>query len=73
MNYRKPITPRIAFWGICSIAVIWITLTLFFEMRMGFPTDTLQFAKRLVGWGVEVWFLRTLAKGVRRVGVLSLI
>ena len=44
-----------------------------FEMHLGFPASGLQWAKRIVGWGVEIWLIRTLLLGVRRRQQISLI
>lgn len=65
------INPRIALAGICLVAFGWIAATLLFELHMGLPVSGVQWAKRLVGWGVEVWFLRTLARGFVRYRGLS--
>jgi hypothetical protein len=59
-------TPRLAFWGICAIALGWSALTLMFELRLGWPSTGGLLAKRLIGWGVECWLIRTLAVGIRR-------
>ena len=66
MKTRSSLTPQVAFWGICVIAFCWIAATLLFEMHLGLPGSGIQWAKRIVGWGVEIWLLRTLLLGVRR-------
>ena len=57
---------RIGFWSLCCLACIWIGLSLMFEIHMGLPTTGLQWGKRLLGWGLEIWLVRTLMLGVRR-------
>lgn len=65
------INPRVALGGICLVAFGWIALTLLLEIHFGMPVTGIQWAKRLVGWGVELWFLRTLARGCVRFRNLS--
>jgi hypothetical protein len=60
------INPRVAVAGICLMALGWLALTLLFEFHMGLPASGVQWAKRLVGWGVELWFIRVLAFGFVR-------
>lgn len=60
------INPRIAMAGICLVALGWIVMTLIFEMKMGLPMNGIQWAKRAVGWGVEVWFMWVLTRGFVR-------
>ncbi len=66
MNARLPVSPQFAFWGICIIAVCWLAATLLFEVHLGLPYTGVQWAKRLIGWGVEFWMFRTLMIGFRR-------
>ena len=66
MNTRSSITPQVAFWGLCLIAVVWIVITAGFEIHQGWPVTGAQWMKRLVGWGVELLLVRALVHGVRR-------
>lgn len=66
MNARSSVIPQVAFWGICLIAIVWITGTLLFESHQGWPVTGIQWAKRIAGWGVELMLIRTLLRGVRR-------
>lgn len=66
MNDRNILTPRLAFYGICLIAIAWLTLTVPFELHLGWPATGVQWAKRIAGWAVEIWLLRTLIFGVQR-------
>jgi hypothetical protein len=71
MNSR-PSLPHLAFWGICLIAVAWIVLTVLFELHLGWPTNMTQLTKRIVGWVVEVWFIRTLIVRAGRINASTL-
>lgn len=57
---------KVAFWGICLVAIAWLTFTMLFEMHRGVPSNGIQWTKRLAGWIVEGWFLHTLISGIRR-------
>lgn len=57
-----PINPRIAAAGICLLGLAWVVFTVLFEIHLGIPGGGVQWTKRLVGWAVEVWFLRTLLR-----------
>jgi len=72
MNGRYSLTPRFAFYGICLIAIAWLAITIPVELHLGWPANGLQWAKRIVGWGVEIWLLRTLIFGVQRCRLASL-
>lgn len=65
MKNRSWINPQFAFWGICLFVTAWIAATLLFEFHLGWPMSPVQWAKRLVGWGVEGWLIRTFAFRVR--------
>lgn len=58
--------PQIAFWGILLLAIGWIAATLVFEIHLGWPGNAIAWAKRLVGWGVEAWLVRTVVIGMKR-------
>jgi hypothetical protein len=60
------LTPQLAFWGLCLIGLVWLAATILFEAHLGWPVGSIQWAKRLVGWGVELWLMRTLVLGARR-------
>lgn len=66
MKAQILISPKYAFWGICIIASSWLAATALFEVYLGVPGNGIQWAKRLVGWGVEIWLLRTLLTGFNR-------
>jgi hypothetical protein len=66
MNRRSLISPQAGFWGICLIVTAWLIASLLFEIHQGWPVTGLQYAKRLVGWFVEFWLIRTLVLGMRR-------
>lgn len=66
MNESTALSSKIAFWGICIIATGWLIATAAFEVHFGLPTTGIQFAKRLVGWAVELWLFRTLRVGFQR-------
>lgn len=66
MTTSKRITPQIAFWGICIIALTWLAATLLFETHLGWPVTLLQWIKRLIGWLVEMWLVKTFFFGARR-------
>ena len=55
-----------AFYGICVIAMSWLVLTVIMENHFGMPGTPMQWAKRMIGWGVELWLIRSLVVGIRR-------
>ena len=57
---------RIAFWGMCATVLRWMAATVAFEFRLGWPGSGLDWAKRIVGWGVELLLIRALVSLVRR-------
>jgi hypothetical protein len=71
MTTNTRLTPRLAFWGICTIAIAWLAASLFFELHLGVPTNGTQWLKRAVGWGVEVMLIRALFLGTRRYRVAT--
>lgn len=58
--------PQVAFWGICLIILGWIAATILFEIHLGWPVNGVQWAKRLVGWGIECWLIRAFIRGAGR-------
>jgi hypothetical protein len=66
MKSRSTLIPPSAFWCICLIALAWLAATVLFETRLGWPETSIQWLKRLVGWSVELWLVRTLFTGVPR-------
>jgi hypothetical protein len=61
-------TSKIALTGLCLIAIIWLAATVLFEVHLGWPVNTIQWAKRLLGWAVEFWLVRTVFLAARRYG-----
>lgn len=56
----------------CVFVIGWLAATFLFELHLGWPANSIQWAKRLVGWGVEIWLIRTLARVVRKYGQVKL-
>lgn len=65
------LSSQIAFWGICLVGLCWLAVTVLFEIQLGWPLSGVQWARRLVGWGVELWLIRTLALGARRCSIAT--
>jgi hypothetical protein len=68
MKTKSLLTTQIGVWGICLIVMGWLAATCLFEMHLGWPGSGIQWAKRLVGWAVEIFLVRALIIGVRRFG-----
>jgi len=66
MKTRSPLLPQFAFYGICLVAASWLILTVVMETHFGVPQTSAQWLKRLLGWGLEFWLIRSLFLGIRR-------
>jgi hypothetical protein len=70
MKFRSPSLSQFAFYGVCLVAAGWIVLTVVMETHFGIPNTPFQWFKRLLGWGVEFWLIRSLFLGIRRSGLV---
>lgn len=66
MKTRTPLMPQFAFYGICIVAASWLVLAVVMETHFGIPHTTNQWIKRILGWALEFWLVRSLFVGIRR-------